>query len=133
LFREVETNFDVLAGVEVIAIDIPIGFGPREADKLARSAVGGSTVFAIPEKAKFSEPFGPGRGISAQAHALGKRIRHVTDLAAADGRFHEVHPEICFWAMNRGERLSYPKKSAGGVLERMALLGEAGMRSTTIS
>lgn len=123
----VDSSFGDLAEAEVIAIDIPIGFGPRSADKLAREAVGGSSVFVIPEQAKFAAPFGPGRGISAQAHALGPRIDHVTTLAASDGRFHEVHPEVCFWAMNEKRRLRYPKKSAGGALERMALLEERGI------
>jgi predicted RNase H-like nuclease len=60
-------------------------------------------------KAKFDGPFGPGRGISVQARALGKRSRHITGLAAHDDRSCEVHPEVCFWAMNGQERLSCPK------------------------
>ena len=83
LFREVETDFEELAGVEVIAIDIPIGFGPREADKLARGAVGGSTVFAIPEESKFSEPFGPGRGISTSRSSTRSGPVRKSDSALA--------------------------------------------------
>ena len=123
----IDSDFAELAGAEVIAIDIPIGFGPRAADKLAREKVRGSSVFAIPEEANFAQPFGPGRGISAQAFALGPRIDHVTRLAAGDARFREVHPEVCFWAMNGEQRLAYSKKSAGGALERIALLEAQGI------
>jgi predicted RNase H-like nuclease len=123
----IETSFEELADAEVIAIDVPIGFGPREADRLARAKVGGSSVFAIPPLAAFERPFGPGGGISAQAFALGDRIRHVTVLAAKDSRFREVHPEVCFWAMNGERRLLHRKKSAGGALERIALLRNAGI------
>jgi predicted RNase H-like nuclease len=84
-------------------------------------------VFAIPERPAFEPPFRAGRGISAQAFALGPRIEHITVLAAADHRFREVHPEVCFWAMNGQQRLRYPKKSAGGALERIALLESVGI------
>jgi predicted RNase H-like nuclease len=123
----VESDFSLLADVGVIAIDVPIGFGPRSADALARSKVGGSSVFAIPEREAFEGTYGPGRNLSAQAFALGGRIRHVTELARRDRRFREVHPEVCFWAMNGERRLVFRKKSAGGVLERMALLKEHGI------
>jgi hypothetical protein len=34
---ELETTFDELGNVVVIAIDVPIGFGPREADAAVRN------------------------------------------------------------------------------------------------
>lgn len=123
----VASSFGQLAGAEVIAIDVPIGFGPRQADALAREAIGGSSVFAIPDRSLFEGVYGPGRNISAQAFAIGHRIRHVTELASGDRRFHEVHPEVCFWAMNGGSRLSFRKKSAGGALERLSLLERHGL------
>ena len=61
-------------------------------------------------------------GVSAQAHALGPRIKHVTAVAEHDARIYEVHPELSFRAMNAWRPLSHPKKSAGGALERIALL-----------
>jgi len=127
LLEGVESRFDELADVERIAIDVPIGYGPRAADGLARALVGGNSVFSIPERERFEAPFGEGGGISAQAHALGSRIRHVTDLAAGDIRFREVHPELCFWAMNGMKRLKHRKKSAGGAFERLSLLGKNGI------
>lgn len=127
LIEGVEASFDTLADVGRIAIDVPIGYGPREADHLARALVGGSSVFAIPAKEKFDVPFAEGGGISAQAHALGDRVRHVTTLAAHDKRFREVHPELCFTAMNDMRRLKYRKKSAGGAFERLGLLRRHGI------
>jgi predicted RNase H-like nuclease len=128
LLEGIESRFAELESAEVIAIDVPIGFGPREADQRARRLVGGSSVFAIPHATAFDrERYGPGQRISAQAFALGPRIRHVTDLARTDRRFHEVHPEVCFWAMNGELSLRYRKKSAGGMLERMELLKRHGI------
>jgi predicted RNase H-like nuclease len=127
LLEGVESGFAELADVSRIAIDVPIGFGPRAADGLARALVGGSSVFTIPERERFELPFAEGGGISAQAYALGERIAHVTALAADDPRFREVHPELCFTAMNGMKRLKFRKKSAGGAFERLGLLRRHGI------
>ena len=127
LIPGVDAPFEQLADVERIAIDVPIGYGPRQADALARERVGGSSVFSIPERERFDAPFGEGGGISAQAHALGDRIRHITALAAGDPRFREAHPELCFTAMNGMKRLKNRKKSAGGAFERLELLRKHGI------
>jgi predicted RNase H-like nuclease len=120
----IETGFEELSDIDVIGIDVPIGLGPREADGAARVFLRGaaSTVFTTPTREQLTRPFGPGRGVSAQAHALGPRILHVTRLAMSDRRFHEVHPEVSFRAMNDGQPLAFRKKSAGGVFERLELL-----------
>jgi predicted RNase H-like nuclease len=124
LIRPIETDFHGLADSEVIAIDVPIGFGPRTADVEARAFLVGaaSTVFPTPPREALEVPFGPGLGVSAQAHALGPRIIHVTRLAERDPRLREVHPEVSFRAMNDGRPLDHRKKSAGGVIERLRLL-----------
>jgi predicted RNase H-like nuclease len=129
LLRPIETNFAELSDAEVIAIDIPIGFGPREADRAARAFLTGSAsvVFPTPPREVLAAPFGPGLRVSAQAHALGPRILHVTDLARRDGRFREVHPEVSFRAMNGGQPLGDRKKSAAGALKRLELLQRAGI------
>jgi predicted RNase H-like nuclease len=127
LIDGVEASFAELADVGRIAIDVPIGYGPRKADGLARALVGGSSVFSIPERERFEVPFAAGGGISAQAYALGDRIRHVIGLAAHDKRFREVHPELCFTAMNDMRRLKYRENSAGGAFERLGLLRKHGI------
>jgi len=125
----IDTAFEELAAAEVIGIDIPIGFGPREADRAARKFLAGSasTVFTTPSQAILASPFGPGLGVSAQAHALGPRVIQVTELARGDSRLREVHPEVSFRAMNGGRPLGYRKKSAGGALERLSLLEREGI------
>jgi predicted RNase H-like nuclease len=129
VLRPVETDFAELADAEVVAIDVPIGFGPREADRAARRFLTGaaSTVFTTPTRELLEGPFGPGLGISAQAHALGRRILHITRLARSDSRLYEVHPEVSFRAMNGGHPLSYRKRWAGGVVERLELLRRHGI------
>ena len=127
LIDGVEASFEALADVGRIAIDVPIGYGPRESDALARGLVGGSSVFTIPEREAFEARFAEGGGISAQAHALGDRIRHISALAANDSRLREVHPELCFTAMNDMRRLKFRKKSAGGAFERLGLLRKHGI------
>ncbi|HZB86150.1 MAG TPA: DUF429 domain-containing protein, partial [Gaiellaceae bacterium] len=91
-----------------------------------------STVVTTPSRELLEQPFGPGLGVSAQAHALGRRILHVTELARSDQRLHEVHPEVSFRAMNGGRPLHQRKKSAGGVLERLELLGRHGIELTEL-
>ena len=130
VLRPIETRFEELEDVEVIAIDVPIGFGPRRADAAARAFLSGatSTVFTTPPRSVLESPFGPGLGVWAQAHALGPRILHVTSPAQADPRFREVHPEVSFRAMNDGLPLRRRKKSAGGALERIELLRRGGIQ-----
>jgi predicted RNase H-like nuclease len=129
LLTPIRSDFSRLGAVDVIAIDIPIGFGPREADRAARAFMKGaaSVVFSTPPRHVLDVPFGPGLGVSAQAYALGRRIIAVTELAENDERIWEVHPEVSFRAMNHGQPLRYRKKSSGGALERMALLRDRGI------
>lgn len=129
VLRPVETDFGELGRADVIAVDVPIGFGPREADPAARAFLAGaaSTVFTTPRREVLEVPFGPGLGVSAQAHALGPRIIHITDLASSDSRVVEVHPEVSFRAMNDKQPLRYRKKSSGGALERIDLLHRHGI------
>jgi predicted RNase H-like nuclease len=134
VLRPPETDLSELGDADVIAIDIPIGFGPRKADVVARAFLSGaaSTVFSTPTREVLKRPFGPGLGVSAQAHALGPRILHVTELAASDPRIYEVHPEVSFRSMNGGRPLRYRKRWAGGALERVELLGQNGIELTSI-
>jgi predicted RNase H-like nuclease len=129
LIDSVTSSFSELHAAEVIAIDVPIGYGPRPADTAARAYLRGaaSTVFSTPPRELLERPFAPGLGISKQSHSLGPRILHVTELALRDKRIYEVHPEVSFRAMNLGMPLRYRKKSAGGAVERMRLLACAGI------
>jgi predicted RNase H-like nuclease len=132
--RPIQSTFAEFSGADALAIDVPIGFGPRRADAAARAFLSGaaSTVFTTVTREILETPFGPGLGVSAQSHALGPRIIHVTDLAVSDPRLCEVHPEVSFRAMNDGRPLRHRKKSAGGALERVELLRANGIDLTNI-
>jgi predicted RNase H-like nuclease len=75
MIEPIETRFEALASAAVLAIDVPIGFGPRAADSAARRYLSGaaSTVFTTPPRDILETPFRPGLGVSAQAHALAPR------------------------------------------------------------
>jgi predicted RNase H-like nuclease len=135
LLRPIANDLSALDDASVIAIDIPIGFGPRLADAEARRFLRGaaSTVFSTPPREVLELPFGPGLGVSAQAHALGERILHVSALALSNGRLREVHPEVSFRAMNDGRPLRFRKKSAAGAFERIELLRRHGIELDPLS
>jgi predicted RNase H-like nuclease len=128
-------------GASVIGVDIPIGLpesGERGADVAARRYLGGrrSSVFMVPPPAvmeagtyaqarEVARRLG-GKGTSAQAWALRKKILEVAGHAARDSRIVEVHPEVSFRAM-AGADLGFGKKTWNGLWERRQLLCAAGI------
>lgn len=64
----IDTRFDELANAAGLAIEVPIGFGPRRADEAARRYLVGAanTVFMTPSRDVLEKPFGPGLGVSAR-------------------------------------------------------------------
>jgi predicted RNase H-like nuclease len=52
LLRPVDADFVELADAEIVTVDIPIGFGPREAERAARAFLTGtaSVVFPAPPR-----------------------------------------------------------------------------------
>ena len=132
---------DAAPRVEVIGIDIPIrhtGERVRAADTLARQFVQpmGSSVFGAPRSevllaATYAEAneqldsAGMPR-ISKQAWALVPKMKEAAELADADGRVREIHPEVSFREM-RGEPIRWSKKSWNGLLLRRRLLTEQGI------
>jgi predicted RNase H-like nuclease len=140
VIKGVETDFARVSEADVIAVDIPIGFGPRQADQLARKYLGsdrGRSVFTVPEKkvvvTALKQPaFREGLGVNSQLYRIAPRIVHVTELATSRrriaGKLREVHPEVSFQVMNDNEPLRYAKKTYGGVHERLRLLTDHGIR-----
>ena len=129
-------------GVEVVAIDIPIGLPvgqSRPADAAARAFVGAeraASVFATPPAevlaaATYAEAVEIARrllgtGISRQTSALRDRIFEVAGIATSDDRIVEVHPEASFRAL-KGAPLRHSKHSWSGITERRALLSSVGI------
>jgi predicted RNase H-like nuclease len=125
----------------VIAVDIPIGLTesePRQCDLEARKILGKrrSSVFPAPirpvlhmkayEEANSAHKQITGKGISKQSYAICKKILEVdrvlsehTDLQK---KIKEIHPEICFWALNKKKPMSHNKKTTDGLLNRRKLI-----------
>lgn len=122
-FGEVLAEFPAAAA---FGVDIPIGAGPREADRLARKFVGPrrASVFPAPtEEALRASAFAETSGVSRQLFALFPKIREVAEHAA-DSRVVEVHPEVSFCAL-KGAHLEHPKTTWNGFMERRRLLAGA--------
>ncbi len=126
----------------VIALDVPIGLtdrGPRACDLAARRLLGrprASSVFPAPIRAALRTPSRAearriteardGRGVGCQAWNIYRHVRAWDALlrrdAAARGKVFEVHPEVCFFALNGEAPLRHGKKSPEGQRERRRLL-----------
>ena len=126
-----------------ILVDIPIGLPWRDCpsrpcDRQARALLGprASSVFSPPSRhASRAENIGQarawnvdevGRSLSAQAWGICKKIvevdRVLLDDPSATRRVFEVHPEVCFWALNGGKPMRHRKSKPEGVRERLATL-----------
>jgi predicted RNase H-like nuclease len=127
------------ADLACLGIDIPIGLleGPRACDKAARKLLGqpcGSSVFPAPcraavhaatyEEASAVNRRNTGRGLSQQAWGIAPKIKQVDDAITSECQrwAFEVHPEVCFWALNQRRPMKHNKKTKEGAAERAALL-----------
>ena len=125
-------------GVEVVAVDMPIGLsddGVRACDVAARTRLGraGSSVFAAPVRAvlgardyaearRLSVAATGGVSLSAQAFQLVRSIRALDDALGDPPLEHvvEVHPELAFREMDPA--VADPKATARGLAQRLAAL-----------
>jgi predicted RNase H-like nuclease len=114
-----------------IAVDIPIGPGPRDADVAARELIGPrwASVFPTPpaeviELDDYAEAVQRHPSLSRQSFALFRKIREVA--ACLEPHLVEVHPEVSF-RMLKGAFLQEPKASWNGFMERRHLLEAAGI------
>jgi len=130
--------------VGLILIDVPIGLREidskeRSCDKEARKLLGperGTSVFPAPcraavyaatnDEAKIINAQKTGRSLSEQTLAIIPKIREVdkflNDNISARSRIREIHPEVCFWALNGFEPMRCSKKAEEGYLERTEVL-----------
>jgi predicted RNase H-like nuclease len=129
----------------LILVDVPIGLRDtcpeerlcdREARRLLKQRR--SSVFPAPVRAALCaanyegasrvnrENTGGRRGLSRQSWAIVPKIREVNEHLAgrhqASPLVREMHPELCFWALNEGQPLRHNKKTQEGYDERVALL-----------
>jgi len=121
---------------EIICVDIPIGLScgtrRRQCDGLARSMLGAkrSSVFdppcrhALPRfdhsDASNANEMCTTRGLSIQAFGIMPKIREV-DAAMyphLQDRVREIHPELCFSAVNGGAPIASKKRYVAGRIDR---------------
>lgn len=131
------------AAIDAVAIDIPIGLSEatdREAEALARRWLPGhaSTVFSSPvlgalrsetyELANATNRAVIDKGLSRQAFGILPRIAEIHDWLEDEPHVPviEVHPEVCFAAMNGGV-VTETKRSAAGAAVRRSLLEDHGV------
>ncbi len=134
---------------ELILVDIPIGLpegpGGRKCDSEARRKLGYPrqlSVFPTPtrltayvaaepprniELARDIERQISGKGLSSQSFAIAPKIAEVDrELLISDRKakpeVREVHPELCFWALNGGQPMQSKKKGKEGEEERLSVL-----------
>ena len=139
---------DYYAEAKLVLVDIPIGLmegpGGRTCDSEARKLLKGrsSSVFTAPtrqtveqaaeppkdyERAKCTEFRFAGKKISQQTFAIAPKIADVDRVLRRRGlsatpRVREVHPEVCFWALNGCEPMEHRKKTKVGQEERLRVL-----------
>jgi predicted RNase H-like nuclease len=150
-FDELAANFSQ-AGT--ILVDIPIGLPwagcpTRPCDTLARKQLGpgrASSVFPAPSRAACNaSDVGEarrlniaelGRSLSAQAWGICAKVAEVDKWLLANPatrhRVGEIHPEVCFWALNGRRPMRHAKSSAHGLAERMAALTTHEPRSQAL-
>ena len=142
-----------------IPIGLPEGPGGRECDQEARDKLKGrrSSVFSAPTRqtvqkvAETPDDYGAAayraaseterqyarRGISKQTFAISHKIAQVDESLSKCGtrrtpNVREVHPEICFWALNNKRPMKYRKKSKSGQVERIRVLKTIEPRTEAI-
>lgn len=125
--------------LECLTIDIPIGLldGPRACDLAARKLLGrprGSSVFPAPCRAatrmagyadacEINKQRSGGK-LSHQAWGIVPKIKQVDEVITPAHQLwaFEVHPEVCFWAMNNCGPMIWSKKVKEGRRDRLNLL-----------
>ena len=147
------------SNASLILVDIPIGLpeGPegRDCDEKARALLcepRRRSVFRTPTRqtaeyavkpsgcydgAKKIEKQSSGKGLSKQSFEIASKIDEV-DKALADRssnaapRIREVHPELCFWALNNGRPMEFSKKKPEGKCKRLSVLESIEPRTRDI-
>jgi len=142
-----------LNSARVVLIDIPIGLHGRHCeerlcDRQARAVLQprrGASVFPAPSRCALPcEDYAQasqrnrdctGRGLSRQSFALLPKIREVDDYLRQQRRranLHEMHPEVCFWALNQQTPMYFNKKTSDGYEERVAVLSQHFPRARAV-
>ena len=143
VFRDIYSLWNNCKDASLILIDIPIGLvekgsNERLCDKEARQWLGhkrGSSVFPVPcRDAVYADATEASdinnklttRKLSKQVLGIIPKIRQVDQLLTSNNvaklRIREIHPELCFWALNYRNPMVFSKKDRQGIRERKEVL-----------
>jgi len=145
LFDTIGDIWDSYEAAELILIDIPIGLREkgneeRWCDKEARRLLGWprrSSVFRVPcratlESANYdaakdiNKDRTGGKSLTIQSWSIIPKIKEVDEFLyeniSARSKIKEIHPEVCFWALNGGKPMMFKKRKVDGFHERMTVL-----------
>ena len=147
VFGKFKDLLNAVANAELVLVDMPIGLpdgaDERKCDRLARKKLRkprSSSVFRVPiRKAVEKAASGPnsraaasnvqfqttGTKISPWTFGIIPKIAEVNnELEDRDSgpQVREVHPELCFWALNRESAMKRKKSTIGGQEERLCVL-----------
>ncbi|MFC1908350.1 DUF429 domain-containing protein [Chloroflexota bacterium] len=143
VFRDIYSLWNNCKDASLMLIDIPIGLvekgsNERACDKEARKWLGskrGTSVFPVPCRAAVYADVKEAsdinnkltdRKLSKQALGIIPKIRQVDQLLTSNNsaklRIREVHPELCFWAINYRKPMVFNKKDRRGIRERKEVL-----------
>ena len=155
IYPDVATLWKEVTEARLILIDIPIGlpdrkFKSRRCDIEARRAQGSpraSSIFSPPCRAALGSSLSykeaccrnnaeVGKKLSQQAYWIRDKIKQVDDLLQNDPnarcKLREIHPEICFWALNGRRAMQHNKKTEHGFHERLRVLSRVFPASRTL-
>ena len=155
-FKDLLEHYDM---AELILVDIPIGLpegpGGRDCDREARKKLGWprmTSVFPSPTRCTVEKAFEfpkdrkaaddieqrcACKGLTIQAFSIAPKIAEVDTVMVASGkdktpRIREVHPELCFWALNKRTTMSSRKQRVEGRKKSLKVLRKAKPNSKKI-
>jgi predicted RNase H-like nuclease len=142
LAESLEELRDTIIAADLALIDIPIGLkssgtAERRCDREARGLLGprASSVFPVPcrqvldcqtyQEGSAVNHSLTGRKLSRQSWAIVPKIAEADRLIRGlpkRSRPREMHPEVCFLALNQDQPMAHNKKTPQGQAQRLALL-----------
>ena len=153
VFQKFDKLLEHYKGAELVLVDIPIGLPEghcgRKCDGEAWRKLGyprQSSVFPTPTRpttyvaaepppniqlARDIEHQISGKGLSPLSFAIAPKIAEVDKVLLnpdrkAKPKVREVHPELCFWALNGGQPMKNKKRDKEGEEERLGVLRKIG-------
>ncbi len=139
--------WDRYCSARLVLVDVPIGLHEdgaeeRQCDREARRLLGWprrSSVFRVPcRSALEASSYGEtkrinksrtGKSLAIQSWGIIAKIREVDEFLneniIARSKIREIHPEVCFWALNGRKAADSGKKTPEGISERGEILRRA--------